>query len=97
MCRHSVHWGITPSPPSPKKEDKKRRLKETIEVNPVPVEIHDVLEASVCKAYSLTGVNIAPEDLHVCHQMKRSDRIIIKLICCKAKTVSNVQMQKSRQ
>ena len=58
--------------------------RETIEVNPAPVEIQDdVLEASVCKALSLTGVNVAPEDLHACHRMIRSDRIIIKFKCRK--------------
>ena len=37
---------------------------ETTELNPVPAEIHeDVLEDSICRALSLTGVNIVPEDL----------------------------------
>ena len=40
---------------------------ETIELNPVPAEIHDVLEDGICKALSLTGVNLVPEDLEVCH------------------------------
>ena len=53
--------------------------RETTEVNHVPAEIQDdVLEASVCKALSLTRVNVAPEDLHACHRMKRSDRVIKK-------------------
>ena len=52
---------------------------ETIELTPVPAEIHeDVLEDSIRKALSLTGVNIAPEDLQACHRMKRSDRVIVK-------------------
>ena len=60
--------------------------RETIEVNPVPAEIQDdVLEVSVCKASSLTGVTVAPEDLHACHRMKRSDRVIIKFKCRKQK------------
>ena len=60
--------------------------RETIEVNPVPAEIQDdVLEASICKALSLTGVTVAPEDLHACHRMKRSDRVIIKFKCRKQK------------
>ena len=60
--------------------------RETIEVNLVPAEIQsDVLEASVCKAFSLTGVTVAPEDLHACHRMKRSGRVIIKLKCRKQK------------
>ena len=53
--------------------------RETIEFNPVPAEIHeDVLEESICKPLSLTGVNVVPEDLHSCHHMKRSDRVIVK-------------------
>ena len=60
--------------------------RETIEVNPVPAEIHDdVLEASVCKALSLTRVNVVPEDLHACHRMKRSDRVVRKFKCNKQK------------
>ena len=60
--------------------------RETIELNPVPAEIHeDVLEDSICKALSLTGVNVVPEDLQACHRMKRSDRVIVKFKCCKQK------------
>ena len=54
---------------------------ETIELNLVPAEIHNVLEDSICKALSLTGVNIVPEDLQACHRMKRSDRVIVKFKC----------------
>ena len=60
--------------------------RETIELNPVPAEIHeDVLEESICKALSLTGFNVVPEDLHACHRMKRSDRVIVKFKCRKQK------------
>ena len=60
--------------------------RETIEVSPVPAKIQDdVLEASACKALSLTEVTVAPEDLHTCHRMKRSDRVIIKFKCQKQK------------
>ena len=56
--------------------------REAIELNPVPAEIHeDVLEDSICKALSLTGVNVVPEDLQACHRMKRSDRVIVKFKC----------------
>ena len=59
---------------------------ETIELNPVPAEIHeDVLEESIFKARSLTVVNVVPEDLQACHRMKRSDRAIIKFKCRKQK------------
>ena len=48
--------------------------RETIEVSPVPAGItEDVLEA-----LSLTGVNTVPNDLDTCHQMKRTDRVIVK-------------------
>ena len=58
--------------------------RETIKLNPVPAEIHeDVLEDSICKALSLTEVNVVPEDLQACHPMKRSDRVIVKFKCRK--------------
>ena len=58
--------------------------RETIELNPVPAEIHqDVLEDSICKALSLTGVNVVPEDLQACHRMKKLDGVIVKFKCRK--------------
>ena len=60
--------------------------RETIELNPIPAEIYeDVLEDSICKALSLTGVDVVLEDLQACHRMKRSVRVIWKLKCCKQK------------
>ena len=48
--------------------------RETIELNPVPADITEYfLEENICKALSLTGVNVVPNDLHACHQMKRTD------------------------
>ena len=45
--------------------------RETTELNPVAAEIHEgVLEESICKALSLTRVNIVPEDLQDFHHMK---------------------------
>ena len=59
---------------------------ETIELNPVPAGIHeDVLEESIYKVLSLTEVNVVPEDLHACHRMKRTDRVIVKFKCRKQK------------
>ena len=53
--------------------------RETIELNPMPADItEDVLEESICKALSLTGVNVVPNDLHACHRMKRSGKVIVK-------------------
>ena len=59
--------------------------KEMIKVNPVPAETiqSDFLEVSVCKALSLTGVNVALECLHACHRMKRLDIVIAKSKCRK--------------
>ena len=52
----------------------------------MPADItEDVLEENICKALSLTGVNVIPNDLPACHQMKRSDRVIVKFKCCKKK------------
>ena len=53
--------------------------RETIELNPVPANItKDDLEENVRKALSLTGVNVVPNDLHACHQMKNSNRLQLK-------------------
>ena len=52
----------------------------------MPVDItEDVLEENICKALSLTGVNVVPNDLHPCDQMKKTDRVILKLNCSKQK------------
>ena len=60
--------------------------RETIELNPVHADItEDALEENVCKALSLTGANVVPNDLHACHQMKRSDRVTVKFKCHKQK------------
>ena len=46
----------------------------------MPAEIQDdVWEASVCKALSLTTVNVAPEDLRAYHRMKRSYKVNNKI------------------
>ena len=60
--------------------------RETIELNPVPADItEDVLEENIYKTLSLTGVNVVPNDLHAYHQMKRTDRVIVKFKCRKQK------------
>ena len=60
--------------------------RETIELNSVPADItEDVLEESICKALSLTGINVVPTDLYACHRMKRTDRVIVKFKCLKQK------------
>ena len=46
-------------------------------INPVPHSINNVdFEKKVFKALSLTGTEVKPEDLDVCHRMKKKDKII---------------------
>ena len=60
--------------------------RETIELNPVTADItEDVLEENIRTALSLNGVNIVPNNLHACHRMKRTDRVIVKFKCPKQK------------
>ena len=45
--------------------------RESLEVNPVPRDIGDnVLEETVCRAISLTGHEVTPDDLHAYHRLK---------------------------
>ena len=40
--------------------------RETLEINPVPESLgNEILEENVCKALSLTSVNVTPEQLHL--------------------------------
>ena len=42
--------------------------RETLVLNPVPQGIDDnVLEDEICKALTLTGLEVVPKDLHACH------------------------------
>ena len=67
-------------------ELQQRKSYNSLELNPVPAEIQeDVLEDSICKALSLAGVNVVPEDLQASHRMKSSDRVIVKFKCRKQK------------
>ena len=55
-----------------------------MEINPVPTSIDDdVLENSVCRALSLTGHEVKPDDLQACHRLKKKDTVIIKFKCRK--------------
>ena len=45
--------------------------RESLEINPVPASIGDVLESSVCRALSLTGHEVKPDDLQACHRLKK--------------------------
>ena len=50
-----------------------------LEVNPVPQSIsNDELEQSACYVLLLIGTTVKPDDIHVCHQMKDKEKVIIK-------------------
>ena len=52
--------------------------RELVEVNPVPLSISDVEpKLNICKALSLTGHEVKPDDLQACHRLKKK-RLVIK-------------------
>ena len=58
--------------------------RESLEINPVPATIgDDVLESSICRALSLTGHEVKPDDLQACHRLKKKDTVIVKFKCRK--------------
>ena len=45
----------------------------------MPRDIGDnVLEETVCRAISLTGNEVTPDDLHACYRLKNKDTVILK-------------------
>ena len=59
---------------------------ESMEVNPVPPLINDEeLEVNICKALSLTGHEVKPEDLQACHHLNKKESVIVKFKCRKLK------------
>ena len=53
--------------------------RESIEINPVPASIsNEELEDNVCKALSLTGHEVIPDDLQACHRLKKKEIVIVK-------------------
>ena len=52
----------------------------------VPSELSSAeLEGLVCKVISLTGNNVNPDSLEVCHRLKKKDNVIIKFKSWKLK------------
>ena len=45
----------------------------------------DVLESSVCKALSLSGHEMRPDDFQACHRLKEKDIVMVKFKCRKQK------------
>ena len=57
-----------------------------MEINPVPASISDEeLELNICKALSLTGHEVKPDNLQACHRLKKKESIIVKFKCRKLK------------
>ena len=53
--------------------------RQSLEINLVPASIgDDFLESSVCRALSLTGHEVKPDDLQACHRLKKNDSVIVK-------------------
>ena len=58
--------------------------RESVEVNPVPPSMSDEeLEVSICKALSLTGHEVEPDDLQACHRLKKKQSVTVKFKCRK--------------
>ena len=53
--------------------------KDSIELNPIPEEIEDgELETAICKALSLSGVQVDPTEIIATHRLRQRDRAIVK-------------------
>ena len=53
--------------------------RQSLEVNPVLREFgNNILEETVCRAISLTGHEVTPDDLHTCNRLKNKDRVILE-------------------
>ena len=44
---------------------------ESLEINPVPASIGDILENCICRTLSLTSHEVKPDDLQACHCLKK--------------------------
>ena len=56
--------------------------RESMEINPVPASISDEeLELNICKALSLTGHEVKPDNLQACYCLKKKESVIAKFKC----------------
>ena len=66
---------------------------------PVPLELSkNELEGLVCKALSLTGNEVYPNDLEACHHLKKKENVIIKFKSrkLKYKVINNRKIMKNK-
>ena len=70
-----------------------------IEISPVPLELSNAdLEVLVCKALSLTGNEVSPDDLEACHRLKKKENVIMKFKSrkLKYKIINNRKIMKNK-
>ena len=58
--------------------------RKTLEINPVSQSLqNEILDENLYKDLSLTCVNVTPEQMHLCHRLKKQSRAIVKFNCRK--------------
>ena len=73
--------------------------REMIEISPVPLEVsNNEFEGLVCKALSLAGNEVYPDDLEACHHLKKKENVIIKFKSrkLKYKVINNRKRMKNK-
>ena len=73
--------------------------RDMIEISPVPPEVsNNELEGLVCKALSLTGSGVSPNNIESCHHLKKKENIIIKFKSrkLKYKIIDNRKIMKNK-
>ena len=73
--------------------------REMIEISPVPLELSkNELEGLVCKALSLSGNEVYPDDLEACHHPKKKENVIMKFKSrkLKYKVINNRKIMKNK-
>ena len=72
---------------------------EMTEISSVPLEVsNNELEGLVCKALSLTGNEVYPDDLEACHRLRKKENVIIKFKSrkLKYKVINNRKIMKNK-
>ena len=70
-----------------------------IEISPVPLGLpNNELEGLVCKALSLTGNEVYPNNLEACHHFKKKENVIVKFKSRKLryKVINNRKIMKNK-
>ena len=70
-----------------------------IEISPVPLGLpNNELEGLVCKALSLTGNEVYPNNLEACHHFKKKENVIVKFKSrkLKYKVINNRKIMKNK-